>query len=133
MASATLDTVKDVLAGVARSTPGLELLLVFGSRARGEGRPESDWDFGFLAGPDIDVDGLLLRLVDAVGSDRVDVVDLAKASGHLRFRAARDGVVIHARREGLDDEFRLEAARFWCDAEPVLRRGYDAVLAEIDR
>jgi hypothetical protein len=29
---------------------------------------------------------------------------------------------------GIFDRFRFEAARFWYDAEPVLRPGYDAIL-----
>jgi hypothetical protein len=31
------------------------------------------------------------------------------------------------------DQFRLETARFWCDAAPVLQRGYEDVLAELAR
>lgn len=133
MGAQELENVRETLAGVARLTTGLDLLLVFGSRARGEGHAGSDWDFGFLAGPDLDVDGLRLRLVDVLGMDRVDLVDLAKASGLLRFRAARDGIVVFERRAGLGYEFRLDAASFWCDVEPILRRGYDAVLAELGR
>jgi hypothetical protein len=66
-----------------------------------------------------------------LGSDRVDLVDLARASGLLRFRVARDGDVLHESRIGLADRFRLDAATFWCDAAPVLRAGYESVLADL--
>ena len=76
---------------------------------------------------------LRVRLVDLLGTDRVDLADLDRASGLLRFRAARDGRVLFEVEPGVGDRFRLQAAQFWCDAEPVLRKGYDAVLAELTR
>jgi predicted nucleotidyltransferase len=62
------------LVEAARATPGLELLLLFGSRARGDAHAASDWDFGYIASPEVDSPGLLARIVEAVGSDRVDLV-----------------------------------------------------------
>jgi predicted nucleotidyltransferase len=114
-------------------TPGLELLLLFGSRARGTAAMGADWDFGFVASPALDVASLLATLVTAVGSDRVDLVDLQRASGLLRHRAAQDGKVVFERQPGLTDQFRLDAARFWCDVAPVLERAYDQVLSELKR
>jgi len=116
---------------VLRDIPGLTLLMLFGSRARGDQSPESDWDFGYLGTPELDVDALLGDLVTTVGSDRVDLVDLQRASGLLRFRAARDGVAVFEASAGLGDRFQLEAALFWCDAEAALRRGYEGVLSEL--
>jgi predicted nucleotidyltransferase len=113
----------------AQATPGLDLLMVFGSRARGEAHARSDWDFGYLAGPSADVSALMAALVEATHNDRVDLVDLGRASGVLRFHAARDGQVLHEQRPGVGDEFRLEAAHFWCDMAPILERGHDEVLA----
>lgn len=114
---------------LARATAGLELLLLFGSRARGDHAAGSDWDFGYLGTPALDVTGLMTGLVRVLGSDRVDLVDLHRASGLLRYAAARDGLVIFETTPGLGDRFRLEAAQFWCDAAPVLTRGYEDVLA----
>lgn len=118
---------------LAAQTSGLELLMLFGSRARGDAHDASDWDFGYLAAGDIDAAELLTALVTTVGSDRVDLVDLARASGLLRYRAARDGLVVFEARTRLSEAFRLEAVDFWCDAGPLLQRGYAAVLAELDR
>ena len=66
-----------------------------------------------------------------VGTDRVDLVDLQRASGLVRYRVARDGHTVFEAAPGLADRFRLEAADFWCDAVSLLRRGYDDVLAEL--
>jgi predicted nucleotidyltransferase len=111
----------------------LDLLLLFGSRARGDAAETSDWDFGYLARPSLDVLSLIASLVGATGCDRIDLVDLERATGLLRYRAARDGVVIFERAPGTGDRFRLEAAQFWCDAAPILERAYEDVLAELKR
>lgn len=121
------------LARAVRHVDGLDVLLLFGSRARGQAHEHSDWDFGYLGAPSLDVSGLLADLVAATGSDRVDLVDLGRASGVLRFQAARDGQVVVERVPGLADAFRLEAASFWCDVAPILGPAYEQVLAELDR
>lgn len=123
----------DTLARMAQDIPGLELLLLFGSRAREESHSRSDWDLGYLATSDTDPAALRARVVESVGTDRVDLVDLERAGGLLRYRAARDGQLVFEFRPGVGDRFRLEAARFWCDAAPVLQRGYEDVLAELTR
>jgi predicted nucleotidyltransferase len=128
----SLVTVQE-LALAIRETPDLDALLLFGSRARGDARPDSDWDFGYLATRGLDITALLSTLVTIVGTDRVDLVDLNRAGGLLRFRVARDGQVVFEKTAGAVDRFRLEAARFWCDAAPVLERGYAEVLAELTR
>jgi predicted nucleotidyltransferase len=117
----------------ARHAQGLELLMLFGSRARDEAHAGSDWDFGYLATPAADVTRLLSTLVEITGSDRVDLVDLARAGGVLRFRAARDGQVLYERAPGLGNTFRLEAAHFWCDMAPVFGPAHADVLARLDR
>jgi len=115
---------------VTAETVGLDVLLLYGSRSRGDARESSDWDFGYL-GANTDQSALLAAVVECLGTDAIDLVDLDRASGLLRFRAARDGVTVFARRPRLDDQFRYDAAQFWCDAGPVIERGYDAVLKHI--
>jgi len=116
------------LHSVAARQRGLTLLVLFGSRARGDAAAEADWDFGFLSDSSVDPLTIMAALAEAVGSERLDLVDLARASGLLRYRAARDGMLVYEARPGIFDRFRFEAARFWYDAEPVLRPGYDAIL-----
>jgi predicted nucleotidyltransferase len=130
MSGGTAQDLTGIADRASRAT-GLELLLLFGSRARGTGVTTADWDFGYLASPSFDVDALLSILVEATGSDRVDLVDLGRASGLLRHRAATDGRLVFEDRPGLADTFRLDAARFWCDVAPVLEKAYEGVLAEL--
>jgi hypothetical protein len=115
----------------ARSMPDLELLLLHGSRARNHSTSQSDWDFGYMASQGFDVARALAGIVEVICDDRVDLVNLATAGGLLRYRAARDGIVLFEYRPRLGEQFRLDAALFWCDAEPVLQQGYRAVLERI--
>lgn len=112
-------------------TVGLRLLVLHGSRARGDAGDGSDWDFGYLAGDGFDAAGLVVALTTALGTDAVDVVDLARTNALLRYRAARDGRALVERPVGELLEFQLEAVRFWCDAGPVIRAAQDDVLAAL--
>jgi predicted nucleotidyltransferase len=118
------------IAALVARHPQLRLLVLFGSRARGDHRADSDWDFGYLAGAGLDPAALHADLVTALGTEAVDLVDLDRASGLLRFRAARDGERLHDA-DGNHVEFRLAAIRAWCDMEPVLRRVYAETLDEL--
>ena len=93
----------------------------------------SDWDLSYLASSDVDIAALHSAIVEVLHTDRVDLVDLSRASGLLRYRAARDGVVVFEARPRVAEAFALDAIDFWCDAGPLLRRGYANVLAELDR
>jgi predicted nucleotidyltransferase len=121
----------DDLVRLARATPGLDLLMLFGSRGRGDAHPRSDWDLGFLAAPEVDAASLLAAIVEIVRSDRVDLVDLRNASALLRYRAARDGRLVYEARPRLAERFRLDAAEFWCDVAPIVQREYERVLADL--
>lgn len=115
-------------AAAARATVGLDLLILYGSRARGDARLSADWDFGYLADETMDVPGLLAALVEVLGDDHVDLVDLGRSSGLLRFRSSCDGILVHEAESGLFDRYRLDAARFWCENAPAFEQGYEETL-----
>lgn len=119
------------LQALARRHTELSLLVLFGSRARGDTWRDSDWDFAYLADGPIDRLALMAALAEVVATDRVDLVDLRHAGGLVRFRVARDGLLVHEAEPGAFDRFRFSAARFWFDAEPVLMRGYDEILENL--
>jgi predicted nucleotidyltransferase len=110
---------------------GVHVLVLHGSRAREDGGTGSDWDFGVLTDGTADLAALSAALTRILSTDAVDVVDLRRASALLRYRAARDGVVIAEQREGAFRAFQLEAVQFWCDAGPVIRAAQDDVLAAL--
>jgi predicted nucleotidyltransferase len=72
-------------ASLQRLFPQLRLLVMHGSRARGDAHAGSDWDFAYLAGEGFDELGLRAALTRTLGTDAVDVVDLERAGAVLRY------------------------------------------------
>jgi predicted nucleotidyltransferase len=92
--------------------PGVRLAFLFGSRARGQGRADSDFDVAVLVDAPQADDGsalraLLARLGREVSSVHLDVVVLNEAPVLLRHRVLRDGAVLFER----DPEERPRFAR----------------------
>ena len=117
------------LCDVAAQLERLRLLVLHGSRSGGEEHAGSDWDFGYQGEEGLDAAGLHSALSLALGTDDVDLTDLDRASALLRFEAARRGRCVYERVPGAFEAFVLAATLFWCDAESVIRRAHDAVLA----
>ena len=119
------------IASAAAAAAELRVLVLFGSRARGEAHAASDWDFGYVADDGYDPRDLLADMVACLGTERVDLVDLRRASGLLRFRAARDGLLIFERRPGLWTGLCEQVALAWCDMELVIRAAAERSLQEL--
>lgn len=102
---------------------GVLLAYLFGSRARGTAREDSDYDIAVLFGREVTlIDELELSLEIARAldepSERVDVVALERADPLLKLRVLREGKPLYA----VSDEFR----RRW------ERKAYIEALAELD-
>lgn len=110
---------------------GVRLLVLHGSRARGDHRPGSDWDFGALMDAAADHLALSAALAEALGTDAVDLADLRRSSALLRYRAARDGIPVLESPSCEFLRFQLEAVQFWCDAGPTIRAAQAEVLAAL--
>jgi len=118
---------EQALAQSARQA-GLGLLVLFGSRVLGQVHGQSDWDFGYLAGGTLDEELLRERLMEILGTELVDLVDLSKASALLRIQVAVGGKPVFEDETGIFQTFQIDAASFWCDVEPVLRAAYRQIL-----
>ena len=132
MNAATPD-IHAALTRLAEAAPGLQMLVLHGSRARQEAHAYSDWDFAYEADGACDADALLAAIADALHADRIDLVDLDRAGALLRHRVARDGVVLFERTPGRFDRFWLNAVDTWCDLAPILEPLYAGVLEAFPR
>ena len=98
----------DVLAGAVKPP---RLVVLFGSHARGTAHDDSDIDLGFLPGEkmslaeELALEAELTRTLE----HEVDLVPLDTDDTMLKWRAARDGVVVRAVPP-------MEAARFFARA-----------------
>lgn len=122
--------IREKLESVARRHPALDLLIIYGSRARGEAHAASDWDFAYL-GRGVDGDRLRADLMAVVASDDIDVVDLRRCSALLAFHAARDGITLYQSQPDAFPDFQIHATLNWLDMEPVVRAAHREVLARL--
>ncbi len=114
----SIDNVKAKIPELLEQVPYLKLLVLFGSRARGDNQESSDWDFAMLfdeelrkqyepgGGWDSYRSWMILQNLLDLGDDEIDWVDLKQASELLANAIARDGVVICEREPELFDIFR---------------------------
>ena len=120
------------IAELARRAPGLDLLVLYGSRARRDDHVGSDWDLAYLADERFDPDALLAQLVGRLG-ERVDLVDLERANGLLRYRVAAEGRPLYQSSPIRFEQYWKEAVTFWCDVQPLLAAAYEGVLERLAR
>ena len=116
------------LSKLAQNYPKLKLLILFGSQAKGLQHPNSDWDFGYLAESDFDYLSLYSQLTLTLETDKVDLVDLKRASGLLRYRAVSDAYVIYECQKGVFEKFWFEVVDFWCENSSLFRKEYETIL-----
>ncbi len=107
----------------------VRLAMLFGSRARGRARPDSDVDLAVEA-PGVDLWTLAADLSQAVGLE-VDVVDLREAGYPLLKSVLRDGLPVHQGRKGALGSWRYQAiARVELD-RPWFERMRDGFLRKL--
>jgi len=90
---------RDMIA-VFKQYPGIIAVLLFGIRARGDYRPDSDYDIAVLAEKPLaqrELEEIALKIADLLGvpADKVDIVDLQVAPNELLYKVIRDHVPIY--------------------------------------
>jgi predicted nucleotidyltransferase len=110
---------------------GVELLVLFGSAARGATRPSSDLDLGVLFRPSrADREAGMETVARAVrGGREVDLVDLEEADPLLLREVAEDGRPVFEARPRVFEEFRVRAVKRYFDTAWI-RRIEERVLRE---
>ncbi len=105
---------------------GVILAYLFGSLAGKDEkpsrpRPPGDVDLAILTkeGPAYE---LFEAIADALGTDRLDLVDLRKASPVLRFEILRGSRPIYISDEDLRERYEMETIHLYRDTEPMRRR-----------
>jgi predicted nucleotidyltransferase len=96
------------------------LVVLFGSVARGTAREDSDVDLGIIASGELAEElNLQARLERHLGRS-IDLVRLDLANPLLRWRAAREGVVLHANPPSEAARFLARAAIEHDEMAPVI-------------
>ncbi|HEX5717052.1 MAG TPA: nucleotidyltransferase domain-containing protein [Thermoanaerobaculia bacterium] len=120
-------TLDDEIVHLAESVPGVSALLVFGSRASGSPRPDSDLDVGVLPNSDDPQarrrlqSQLAVALADLAPQGRVDVILMDEVSDLLRQRILETGRVLICRDPAAFQDLRVRTMREHGDREWVRR------------
>jgi predicted nucleotidyltransferase len=97
--------------------PDVRLVVLFGSVAKGREREGSDVDLGLIA--DGGIEPLIPEVIRLLHTDRVDVVDLRRASPLLAFSAARHGIPLHQGTRGAFASFASLSLRRYEDTRKL--------------
>jgi predicted nucleotidyltransferase len=92
----------EVLKAIGSSDERVTAFILFGSRARGDYRDDSDWDIAIVPSKPLnmeDLEEMARRIGEGLGVplDKIDVVDLFKAPNELIYKVLRDGKPLFVR------------------------------------
>ncbi len=111
----------EAIAQVLRQEPRVAYALLFGSRARGDARQDSDLDLavGTSAGLDARELGDLIGRLESVSGATVDLILLDEAPPALAYRVFRDGVVVLERDHRALVARKAKAVLEYLDFKPI--------------
>ena len=123
-----MSTLIDDVRAATRDVPGIGSLVVFGSRARGRERPNSDLDVAVLPLSDSDekteplarrrlLSSLAVALADLAPEGRVDVVFLDEAPDVLRQKVLEHGILVTCHEPAAWRQLRVATMREYGDRE----------------
>jgi uncharacterized protein (DUF433 family)/predicted nucleotidyltransferase len=113
----SVDDLASLIPSVLAQAPYITLLVLFGSRARGDADSGSDWDFAFLCDEEqrksyetggwdsFRVWGILQNIFD-LQDNQIDVVEMKDCSQLLAHYIALDGKVLYEKEPGIFEMFR---------------------------
>ena len=109
---------------------GVLLAYLFGSLATDDPSP-GDVDLAVLTAEEA---AYMLRtdLQRALGTQRLDLVDLRKASPLLRFHIIRDGRLLYAQDDETLNRFELDTLHLYRDTAPLRRRHREILRERMD-
>jgi hypothetical protein len=120
------------------TVPEVVLGILFGSFARGQGRPDSDIDCAVLLADGVPAESYFdfrLRVMDglarSIGRDDVDLAILNEAPLALAYRALRDGKLVFCRDRAAYVRYRVRTLNLYFDFAPLLERHQEMFLKRV--
>jgi uncharacterized protein len=123
----------DRLEDLRAVAPCVELVVLFGSVARGRARPDSDLDVAVRCVGPADLDALYLLLAPRLANSLLDLVDLRCTGSLLAFQVARHGRLLYERNPGAFRSFQSLASRRYCDTDKLRGAQRRAIHAFLER
>jgi predicted nucleotidyltransferase len=125
--------------------PELKMLILFGSRARGDFNPQSDWDFAVVYEETLAKNSLNDRVYSTlevsdfisqilgISPDKVDIVELNHAGLLISHFVARDGKLLYEREVGEFERFCNRALLEKSDLKQIHHENLTTVHQLLDR
>jgi predicted nucleotidyltransferase len=120
--------------GEVLAAHGVAAAYLFGSRAEGTARPDSDHDIAVLfTDPEPVLDATVRLAADLAGvlGTSVDVVDLDRAELELRGRVAEQGRLLYSVDEPRRVRFEVDSRLRWIEFRPVVEETSRAYLRRV--
>lgn len=134
-----MPTLDESILRAVESIPGISVLVLFGSRARGDHRPDSDLDVAILPesqdprGRRHLLSDVAVALADLAPEGRVDVVFLDQADDVLRQRIMEHGRVLLNRDPEAWKELQVRTMREYGDREWIRNLYIEAQKQRLER
>ncbi|MGL5062760.1 MAG: type VII toxin-antitoxin system MntA family adenylyltransferase antitoxin [Microcoleus sp.] len=116
--SPTLTELQEIASQLPDRIPYLKMLVLFGSRARGDTHAKSDWDFAALCDEELREEScknrgfawfeipVILGKAFSLNIDEIDVVELERCSQPIAHFIACDGILLYEKEPGEFEKFR---------------------------
>lgn len=117
MSNLSLNHLKNLSGELKEKIPDLKMLILFGSRARGNTHSKSDWDFAILSGESLnylEIYGILADIFK-ISDDKIDLVNFKNSSPLLDYHIAKDGKVIYEHQPEEFIKFQMKACKIYAD------------------
>lgn len=116
--------------------PEVQLIVLFGSQAKGTATARSDWDIAIRKTPDtypgMQFFTLQKKIADAleISFDRIDLIDLQTASPLLSFAVAKEGIPLYEEVPGSFRVFQVRASKVYADTAKIRRLQRDYIRSD---
>ncbi|BAQ61520.1 hypothetical protein GM3708_1926 [Geminocystis sp. NIES-3708] len=115
-----IKTLQKLALKIPEKMPYIKMIILFGSRVRGDIHDRSDWDFAISYDKEIvaktmknKASGWFAYSIDLndifeLKTDHIDIVDLNNCSDFITHYIARDGVLIYEKDQGEFEQFKRQ-------------------------
>ena len=114
---------------------GLKLMLLYGSRAKGTAKKDSDTDIAVLGNLPLglgDITGIINDFMDALGVNEIDVKSLHKTSPLFRWQVMERGILLYG--DNLDfAKFRGYAFRDYIESKSLFELKKKMVKKQLEK
>lgn len=102
---------------------GISLLVLFGSKARGDSRLSSDADVAYLSDAPLSLmdEARLVGELSAAMQRPVDLVNIALASPLLEYNIFKDGKPLYEKDRGLFEDYLARSLRIYEETKPLFQ------------